>query len=187
MSWTQPSAVRSLELIKLSGIKSDASIIDIGSGMSVLIGQLIDAGYKNLMVLDISSVAISKAKETLGQRGAKIKWLASDVLEMEFETNSFDLWHDRAVFHFLIQQQQRKIYVEKLTAALKPGAHAVLSTFSLSGPEKCSGLEVCRYSPETLQSELGSDFELVKSASEEHSTPAGKSQNFVYCLFRKHS
>lgn len=186
MSWTQSSAARSLELIKLSGVKSDASIVDIGSGMSVLIGQLVEAGYKNLTVLDISSSAISKAKDILGQTGPTIKWVVSDILDAKFEKTSFDLWHDRAVFHFLTRKEQRKTYVEKVKAALKPGGHLVLSTFSLSGPEKCSGLEVCRYSAETLQRELGSDFTLVKSIAEKHNTPAGKTQNFTCCLFTKH-
>lgn len=154
--------------------------------MSVLIGQLVEAGYKNLTVLDISSSAISKAKDILGQTGPTIKWVVSDILDAKFEKTSFDLWHDRAVFHFLTRKEQRKTYVEKVKAALKPGGHLVLSTFSLSGPEKCSGLEVCRYSAETLQRELGSDFTLVKSIAEKHNTPAGKTQNFTCCLFTKH-
>jgi len=187
MSWTQSSAARSLELINLSGISPDSSIVDIGSGMSVLVGQLFDAGFNDITVLDISSAAISKAKEMLGQRGAKAKWLVSNILEAQFEKSSFDLWHDRAVFHFLTKKEQRTNYIDKLKTALKPAAHVVLSTFSLSGPEKCSGLEVCRYSPESLQSELGSDFKLVKSLTETHNTPAGKPQNFVYCLFKKNN
>jgi 2-polyprenyl-3-methyl-5-hydroxy-6-metoxy-1,4-benzoquinol methylase len=186
MSWSQVDAGRSVELIGLSGIGRDARIIDVGSGESVLIGQLIKLGFSNFTVLDISESAIARSKEKVGSSGKSIRWIASDILSAQLNSDYFDLWHDRAVFHFLTEPQQRTSYVTQLKKALKPDGFAIIATFSLSGPEKCSGLPVMRYSCESLQSEFRDiGFELVKCVEETHATPWGKPQDFVYNLFRR--
>lgn len=185
MSWTQECATQSLELIALAKIGSSSQIIDVGSGESVLIKELLGLGFRNLTVLDISEAAISKAKETFGTSESSINWVVSDVLAANLKKEFFDLWHDRAVFHFLTEKKQRDLYVAKLEASLRPGGFAIIATFSLSGPEKCSGLPVLRYDAKSLQAELGHNFRLIKSTPESHSTPWGKEQNFLYCLFKK--
>lgn len=186
MSWTQTNASCSLELMRLAGAGTDSSLIDVGSGESVLIGQLLQQGYRNLTVLDISRAGIERAKKKLGKMADSANWLVSDVLRADFSPHSFDLWHDRAVFHFLTEVKDRAAYVSQLKRALKPGGHAIVATFSMSGPEKCSGLSVMRYSCESLQSEFASvGFELIKCVEETHATPWGKPQDFVYNLFRR--
>jgi len=186
MSWTQTDASRSIELLGLAGVGPDSRIIDVGSGETVLIGQLVKLGFKHLTVLDISANAIETAKANLGSSGKGIEWIVSDVLTAELPQNHFDLWHDRAVFHFITEKGQRESYVAKIGRSLKPGGFAVIATFSLSGPEKCSGLPVMRYSCDTLRSELNKcGFELLKCVEETHATPWGKPQDFVYNLFRK--
>lgn len=186
MSWSQVDASRSLELIRLAGVGPSSNIIDVGSGESVLIGQLIKLGFHHLTVLDISDAGIARAKKKLGPTGNSVNWMVSDVLTAELKAGYFDCWHDRAVFHFLTEDTQRATYARRLRESLKPGGFAIVATFSLSGPEKCSGLPVMRYSCESLQSALGNDgFELIKCVEETHATPWGKPQDFVYNLFRR--
>ena len=184
VSWYQQRPDFSLELIKATGIDTNARIIDIGGGASTLVDFLLDAGYQNISVLDIAHSAIEQAKLRLGERADKVEWLESDITEFS-PALTFDLWHDRAVFHFLKDESDRARYVSTLTNALEPGAHVIIATFGLDGPEKCSGLEVVRYSPETMAAVLGGGFQLVETSSEEHTTPRDTSQNFVYCRFKR--
>lgn len=185
MSWTQGGSAKSLDLIASASLSNEASLIDVGSGQSVLIGQLLSRGFQNITVLDISKAALNNARALLGEKSDIPTWLVADVLTAELPRETFDLWHDRAVFHFLTEADDRRAYVTKLRESLKPNGLAIIATFSLSGPEKCSGLPVRRYSSETLTLELGSDFELVASANENHSTPWGKGQDFIYCVFKR--
>lgn len=185
MSWTQANASISIELIKLAGVDLDLNIIDVGSGETVLIGQLAKLGFKHLTVLDISEAAVQRAKMKLGSSAESIKWIISDVTEANLTAGHFDLWHDRAVFHFLTEPEQRKKYVVKLTDSVKPGGFAIIATFSLSGPDRCSGLPVMKYSCDSLESEIGNGFQPIKCLDETHATPWGKPQDFVYHLFKR--
>ena len=184
VSWYQQHPEYSLDLIKATGIDTTARIIDIGGGASTLVDFLLDAGYQNISVLDIAHSAIEQAKVRLGNRADKVIWYESDITKFSTAL-SFDLWHDRAVFHFLKDEAERASYVSTLLNALKPGAHAIIATFGLDGPEKCSGLEVVRYSPETMAAVLGDSFQLVETSTEEHTTPRETSQSFVYCRFKR--
>ena len=184
VSWYQQHPERSLDLIKAAGVDTSARIIDIGGGASTLVDFLLDAGYQNISVLDIAHSAIEQAKVRLGNRADKVTWFESDITKFS-PALTFDLWHDRAVFHFLKDEADRASYVSTLLNALKPGAHAIIATFGLDGPEKCSGLEVVRYSPETMAAVLGDSFQLVETSSEEHTTPRETSQSFVYCRFKR--
>lgn len=182
VSWYQKYPQRSLDMIKATGVGVSARIIDIGGGASTLADFILDAGYENLSVLDISHAAIEQAKSRLGDRAQKVTWLEHDITEF-ITDEPFDVWHDRAVFHFLTEAGDRSRYVHVMARALKTGAHAIIATFDPDGPEKCSGLDVVRYSPQTLSDVLGDDFRLVETSTEEHVTPSGSSQNFVYCRF----
>jgi len=182
VSWYQQYPQQSLALIKATGITPQASIIDIGGGASTLVDSLLEAGYENLSVLDISHAAIEQARARLGQQAARVKWLEQDITKFVSE-DAFDVWHDRAVFHFLTDADDRASYVRAMFGALNPGGHAIVATFDLDGPEKCSGLDIVRYSPETMSEVFGDDFKLVETQTEKHTTPGGASQSFVYCRF----
>lgn len=184
VSWYQQHPEVSLDLIKATGIDASARIIDIGGGASTLVDFLLDAGYQNLSVLDIAHSAIEQAKLRLGDSANKVAWIESDITKFSPD-EAFDLWHDRAVFHFLSDEADRSSYVSTLTNALNPGAHVIIATFGLDGPEKCSGLNVVRYSPETMSAVLGENFQLVETSTEEHKTPRESSQSFVYCRFKR--
>ena len=185
MSWFKPHLDKSLELILKLGLQKNAKIIDVGSGASTLPDDLLAEGFKNITVLDISSEALKVSKDRLGSRAKQICWLEADVTQAPMKPGCYDLWHDRALFHFLADNDDRKKYVERLKRSLKPEGHAIISTFSLKGPLKCSGLDIVRYSPETLQAELGKGFHFVETVEEEHPTPSGMTQSFVYCHFKK--
>ena len=183
VSWYRPQLERSLELIERTGIGSDANIIDVGGGASTLVDSLLEGGFKNITVLDISSKAIASSKKRLGTRASRVNWVEADITKATLPKCHYDLWHDRALFHFLTQSEDRKKYVELLRQSLKPGGHVIIASFSLDGPLSCSGLDVARYSSETLGKELGTEFSLVESFTEDHETPSGKIQKFVYCRF----
>lgn len=182
VSWYQQYPERSLALIKSTGIGSSASIIDIGGGASTLIDHLLEAGYKKLSVLDISHAAIAQAKTRLGEQADSVEWLEQDITNFVVK-ESFDVWHDRAVFHFLTDEDDRASYVKAMANALKPGGHAIVATFDIDGPEKCSGLDIVRYSADMLSEIFAEHFKLVETQKEEHATPGGASQRFVYCKF----
>ena len=184
VSWYQQHPERSLELIKATGIDPMASIIDIGGGASTLVDFLLEAGYKNLSVLDISHAAIKQAKSRLGSHDGKVEWIEQDITEFKAE-RCFDLWHDRAVFHFLIDEKDRTRYVQVMLSALNIGAHVIIAAFDDNGPKKCSGLEVMHYSPEKMTAVLGDSFQLIETSTENHLTPGGSSQSFVFCRFTR--
>lgn len=184
VSWYQQHPEYSLDLIKASGINKAAHVIDIGGGASTLVDCLLDAGYQNLSVLDIAHSAIEQAKHRLGKRASEVEWLECDITKFSPD-NSFDLWHDRAVFHFLGDEKDRLSYLQVLSQAVSPGGHVIIATFNLDGPEKCSGLDVVRYSPETMSAVLGENFQLLEVTTEEHKTPGNILQKFVYCRFKR--
>jgi len=184
VSWFQTDPAVSLELIASAGVSHARKIIDVGGGASVLVNKLLDAGFEDLTVLDISSAALDCAKERLGERSANVQWIASDITEF-LPARKYDLWHDRAVFHFLTDSEDRKKYKKALNESINPGGHVIIAAFALDGPPKCSGLDVERYSPEKMKNELGGSFELIKSVDEVHRTPWNAEQKFTYCYFRK--
>ncbi|NOQ87701.1 MAG: methyltransferase domain-containing protein [Gammaproteobacteria bacterium] len=182
VSWYQQNPEYSLELIEATGVDKLARIIDIGGGASTLVDFLLAAGYQNLSVLDIARSAIEQAMARLDQQADMVEWIEHDITSFK-AAEPFDVWHDRAVFHFLTDADDRLSYVKTMFDALKPGAHAIVATFNLDGPEKCSGLDIVRYSPETLSAIFGVRFQLVETRTEKHKTPSGTSQSFVYCRF----
>lgn len=182
-SWFQPHLQTSLEWISEAAPDLSASIIDVGGGESTLVDDLLTRGYRAVTVLDISDAAMRKSRERLGHTASCIEWLVSDVTQVSLPARNYDLWHDRAVFHFLTEAEQRSAYRTKVISALKPGGHVVVATFGPEGPERCSGLVTRRYDAEALQNELGADFGLVTSALVDHRTPIGTSQQFLYCHF----
>jgi len=184
VSWYQPRPERSLALIRSAAPDVSASILDVGGGASHLVDELLSAGYLDLTVLDISQTALSRSKERLGRLADKVSWIAADITQWT-PHRTWDVWHDRAVFHFLTAAKDQDAYIAALIAGTKPGSVAVMSTFSLEGPERCSGLPVQRYSPTTLAARIGDRFEFVSGASESHTTPWGSTQNFAYAVLRR--
>lgn len=185
MSWTQASAFQSLSLITKTGLSSDARIIDVGGGVSVLPSELLALNFTYLTVLDISSQALGSAQIRLGANAGRVRWIEGDITSVSLPSLEFDLWHDRAVFHFLITSEQRTQYVSQLRLALKPGGFLIIGVFSMAGPLKCSGLPIVRYDTKSLEKELGDDFSLQESHIETHCTPWKSTQSFLYCLFQK--
>lgn len=185
VSWFQNHAELSLKIIRDSDIPLSGKIIDVGGGASTLVDDLLNAGYCNISVLDLSGAALAKAKARLGAKAATIKWLEANILDVDLPANYYDVWHDRAVFHFLTTEAERHQYVEQVMRAVKPGGLVIVATFAEDGPEKCSGLPVMRYSTEALHSEFGDAFQLLGSEPEVHITPAGKEQKFVYCFCKR--
>jgi 2-polyprenyl-3-methyl-5-hydroxy-6-metoxy-1,4-benzoquinol methylase len=181
VSWFHPHLQTSLSLIKRAACNQSASIIDVGAGASTLVDDLIGAGYNNLTVLDISQAAIDVAKNRLGQASTSIQWLRAEVTGVNFPAHSYEVWHDRAVFHFLTRPEERRAYVRNVAWAVKRGGHVIVSTFGPEGPEKCSGLDVVRYDADSLHQEFGSPFRLIESSKELHHTPFGTVQQFLYC------
>jgi SAM-dependent methyltransferase len=184
VSWYQSRPEKSLELIRASGVQLHHPIIDVGGGASFLIEALLDLGYCDLTVLDISSEALEKLRSRLSTRAAAVALLQQDVTAFR-PMRRYALWHDRAVFHFLVHDDDRKRYVDALKQALYPAGHVVIATFGPEGPERCSGLPVKRYDAASLAKELGEEFLLVESSVELHHTPQGASQQFLYCRFQK--
>lgn len=184
VSWFQEHATQSLELIADAGIPLSASILDVGGGASTLVDDLLAKGYQSLTVLDISLAALQVAQTRLGGKAKNIQWLEGDITSLELPGHAYDVWHDRAVFHFLTSPEQRQAYVRCVLGAVKPGGHVIVSTFAEDGPLQCSGLPVMRYSADGLHTEFGDPFELVRHEEEEHRTPSGGVQKFVYCYCR---
>jgi len=185
VSWFQHHAELSLKIIHDHGVPVDGSIIDVGGGASTLVDDLIEIGYSAITVLDLSFAAMEKAKMRLGAKGSSVSWLEADVLDVDLPINGYDVWHDRAVFHFLTSESERHRYVKQVLSAVKPGGLVIVATFAEDGPDKCSGLPVMRYSTSALHSEFGEPFELLGSEPEVHFTPAGNEQKFVYCFCRR--
>ncbi|MEO8561005.1 MAG: class I SAM-dependent methyltransferase [bacterium] len=183
-SWYQPEATVSLDLIRRATPDLHAAIIDVGGGASTLVDGLLEAGYRNVTVLDIAGAALAVARERLGDDAARVSWLDSDVLTAPLASAGYAVWHDRAVFHFLTDPKDRERYVAKVREAVGPGGHVIVASFALEGPDRCSGLDVVRYSPHAMHAQFGAGFRLLDSVHEEHHTPAGVAQAFVYCLCR---
>lgn len=184
VSWYQPTAALSLSLIRRAAPDRATAIIDVGGGASTLVDGLLAAGYSTVTVLDVSSAALAQAAARLAEKAELVTWLEANVLDRELPASAFDVWHDRAVFHFLTDINERQRYVEQVRAAVRIGGSVIVATFASDGPTKCSGLNVTRYSPQELHRQFGSDFQLLESAREEHHTPAGALQPFIYCWFR---
>lgn len=184
MTWFQNKPEISLNLIKSFKIKKDAKIIDIGGGDSLLVDFLLDEGFENIYVLDISETAINKAKKRLGEKAKKVTWFISDILD--FKTNiKFDLWHDRATFHFLTKEEQINTYLKLVIARIIPRGYFTIGTFSESGPDKCSGIEIKKYSELSMTSILAESFNKEECFEKSHITPLKNKQNFLFCVFRK--
>jgi SAM-dependent methyltransferase len=182
VSWFQDRPEISLEYIAATGGGPDIAIIDIGGGASRLVDALLDNGYRNLTILDLSEAALAAARERVGQRAEAVKWVAADVTTWQ-PSETYDVWHDRAAFHFLTDEKDRRAYISRVEAALRDDGQVIIGTFALNGPERCSGLPVLRYDAEGLAKELGPKFQLLGSRSEEHRTPWGASQAFQFSRF----
>jgi len=184
VSWYTPHLARSLEIIERAAPSHSASIIDVGGGESTLVDDLLAHGYQNITVLDVSQIAIDVTKKRLATASELVRWIAGDVTKAELAPQTYDVWHDRAVFHFLTAADDRLAYVRQVANAVKPGGHVLVSTFGTKGPTKCSGLDVVRYDAQSLHREFGVRFRLLESSEELHHTPFGTDQQFLYCLCR---
>ncbi len=185
VSWYQAHLDLSLELVARSGITRNAKIIDVGGGDSTLVDDLLGNRFANITVVDLSIAALARAKERVEGKAKDVRWIEADITRLDFPASNYDLWHDRAVFHFLTEPVDRVAYINALKKALKTPGYLIIATFAPDGPEQCSGLPTVRYSSEGLQRELGSSFELIEARNKMHLTPAAKLQSFVYCLFRR--
>jgi SAM-dependent methyltransferase len=182
VSWFRPHLETSLSFIERSATSRSARIIDVGGGESTLVDDLLARGYANLTVLDISQTAIEVTKARLGELADCVEWIVADVTSADFPANAYDIWHDRAVFHFLTTASDRAAYVERVRKSVKPGGHVIIGTFGPEGPMKCSGLNVQRYDADSLHGEFGRRFRLIDSLRELHQTPLGTTQQFLYCF-----
>jgi SAM-dependent methyltransferase len=183
VSWTQEIPKTSLDFIHTFGLKKTAKIIDIGGGDSKFVDYLLDEGYENITVLDISANALDKAKKRLGEKAEKVNWVVSDITAFEPNT-TFDVWHDRATFHFLTTSDEVAKYMN--TARNAVTGFLTIGTFSDNGPEKCSGLQIKQYSETQLTAELQNGFDKIRCITENHTTPFDTKQNFLFCSFKKH-
>jgi len=184
VSWFQDDPAPSLELIDLARPIPESRIVDIGGGASRLVDRLLARGFRHITVLDISAAALELAKARLGERAAEVQWIVADVTKWQV-AQRFDVWHDRAAFHFLVDAADRAAYVASLKQALAPGGHAIIATFAKDGPEKCSGLPVQRHDAESLAREFGEGFVLIESRAHEHATPWHSNQRFQFSLFQR--
>lgn len=183
VSWTQDVPKTSLDFIHSFGLAKTAKVIDIGGGDSKLVDFLLDEGFENVTVLDISAKALEKAKQRLGDKADKVHWVVSDITEFQPHT-TYDVWHDRATFHFLTTKEQVAKYMD--TARKAVAGFLTIGTFSNEGPGKCSGLEIKQYTEETLTAELQNGFDKIRCVTEDHVTPFDTKQNFLFCSFRRH-
>jgi len=185
VGWFQPHADLSLDFIKATGVGRDASIIDVGGGASTLVDDLLADGFTHLSVLDLSAAALTATQKRLGSAASKVRWFEADITQAKLPEHQFDVWHDRAVFHFLTSPEDRAAYVQTVFHAVKPGGHVIVATFAEDGPDKCSGLPVVRYSPDKLHAAFGESFSLLNHKKEAHHTPSGTVQRYIYCYCRK--
>lgn len=183
VSWYQADPTISLDLIDSCGIKASDSIIDVGAGSSLLVDRLLQSGFERLTVLDISGSALSNSQQRLEALADKVEWIENDATRFHSESK-FDLWHDRAVFHFLTDENDRKKYISTIESVLNPAGYVIIATFAVGGPEKCSGLPIVQYDAAKITAELCNKFDLIEERFEEHLTPAGKVQKFSYFLFQ---
>ena len=184
VSWFQQEPTISLALIQKNTQSKDDAIIDIGGGDGFLVDNLLELGYTNITVLDISANAINKVKERLGINADKVKWIISDITEF-IPTEQYDIWHDRAVFHFLTYKKEIEYYKILVSKNISDNGCFILATFTDDGPEKCSGLEVCKYSEKDMENSFSAAFKVIESFKYKHLTPFGSIQNFIFSVFRK--
>lgn len=184
VSWYTPHLEASLALIEQAGAGPSSSIIDVGAGESTLVDDLLAHGCFDLTVLDISQTAIAANKKRLGEAAGRVRWLVADVTQAQLEPSAYDVWHDRAVFHFLTDPSDRAAYVRQVVHAVKRGGHVIIGTFGPEGPTRCSGLDVVRYDADSLHHEFGQRFRLLGSSKQLHHTPFGTDQQFLYCYCR---
>ena len=181
VSWYRPHLERSLGLIERAAPERSASIIDVGGGESTLVDDLLAGGCEHITVLDISQTAVDANRRRLGPAAERVSWLVADITKVELDVAAYDVWHDRAVFHFLNAPSDRVAYVRQAARAVRHGGHVIVSTFGPEGPQKCSGLDVVRYDAEALHRQFGGHFRIVESSKELHETPFGTIQQFLYC------
>jgi len=184
VSWYRPHLETSLGIIEKIAPASSTAIVDVGGGESTLVDDLLARGYQSVSVLDVSSAAINFTKKRLGAIADSVRWIVGDITTVDLPVNAYDVWHDRAVFHFLTTPDERVAYVRQVGKSGRTGGHVLISTFGPEGPTKCSGLEVVRYDEVSLQAEFGVRFQLLESLKELHETPFGTTQQFLYCLCR---
>lgn len=184
VSWYQPSPETSLGYLNIFKMPKNAKIIDIGAGNSYLVDHLLDLGYQNITVLDISETALTKVKTRLGERASKVTWIVSDITDFE-PTETYDFWHDRAAFHFLSDKKDIAAYVSVANRSIFNGGYMIIGGFSKNGPEKCSGIPVEQYSEQTLTETFAPYFSKVDCVITNHKTPSDKLQNFIFCSFKK--
>lgn len=182
VSWFQEKPTQSLDMIAATGISTGAGILDVGGGASRLVDGLLERGFSRLAILDLSAKALDATKERLGRRGDGVDWIVADVTTWN-PSGTYDLWHDRAAFHFLTAPADRDAYIARLKKAVRSGGHVIIATFAPDGPERCSGLPIVRYDPTTLASELGPEFERIDSKRHDHLTPGGGTQRFQFSRF----
>ncbi len=182
--WHQTQQTLSLNLIQSTGVRKTGSLIDVGGGDSTLVDHLLDQDFDHITVLDISASALERAKARLGDRADLVSWIEADITDFR-SSKTYDVWHDRAAFHFLTEAEDREKYCETMNRAVSAQGHAIIATFAYEAPPTCSGLPVVRYSPEFLALAIGSNFELVESLEEFHQTPGGNKQPFIYCRFTR--
>ncbi len=185
VSWYQEHADHSLRLIQGTGVPLSAPLIDVGGGASTLVDDLLAKNYQNITVVDLSAAALGSAKSRLGGHADAVKWLEADITKADLRVHAYDVWHDRAVFHFLRAPEDRHAYVQAVLRSVKPGGHVIVATFAEDGPLECSGLPVMRYSANQLHAEFGDTFTLMAHEQEAHHTPLGTTQQFTYCYCRK--
>jgi ubiquinone/menaquinone biosynthesis C-methylase UbiE len=186
VSWTQENPKTSLDFIDSFHLRKDASILDVGGGDSTLVDKLLEEGYEDITVLDISEQALQRAQRRLGTKASKVKWVVSDITEFK-SVKAFDVWHDRATFHFMTTAEQIASYLSEAKKYIKEKGFLTIGTFSEAGPKKCSGLEIRQYTEEKLQEQLKAGFQKIKCITEDHRTPFDTLQNFLFCSFRKQS
>jgi ubiquinone/menaquinone biosynthesis C-methylase UbiE len=182
VSWYQREASLSIQLIQHVAPGKTHSILDVGGGASTLVDSLISLKYADITVLDIAANALANARSRLGSKSERVRWIAGDVLTIDLPDHSVDVWHDRAVFHFLLLPEDRQRYVAQVRRLVRPNGHVIIATFAEDGPTRCSGLPVARYDAAQLHGEFGDDFQLLNTIREEHLTPGGGRQRFRYCL-----
>ena len=184
VSWYQENPATSLDFIEKTGLPKEAPILDVGSGVSTLVDQLLLRGYRNLALLDVSTKALLLTRQRLGGKATGVAWHHGDVTRYSLP-EQYSLWHDRAVFHFLVDPSDRRAYVTSLRQGLRPQGHLILATFAVGGPTKCSGLDVAQYDTQKITTELGQNFRLIETLEELHQTPAGVEQLFSYFWFTR--
>jgi SAM-dependent methyltransferase len=184
LTWFQARPETSLTLIRDCGLGPEVRIIDVGSGTSLLPALLLEEGFRHLSILDASSKALELAEEQFGSRASEVEWFESDILDFE-PPHRWELWHDRAVFHFLTSEEDQAAYCRVMNRALEPGGHVIIATFAVDGPTRCSGLDVVRHSPESLGEVLGEEYRLSGFRREAHESPTGAIQNFIYTRFQR--